>query len=281
MIVESVNDIIKLSGHLTSNQWETIRTAANLLLRQHPEGVVVDCSGLETVTHEGAETFLDMLLYIESQNARIIVANVPPQVAEQIRHVPEVRSRLAIANSVDEARKSLAVQQSFSTEAKKESAALKPASHLIVALCGGRADAFALSVAAAMAQMRQLSVLILYPILLHRSLPMTTPMPDQEEAAQQSLKRAGEFLKTRSIQHELVMKRGRELYAVIEEVSAAQLEQLVIVSLPDPDNHKREPQATADHLLASVRSELVLVRSPIEDKPNSLKGAATAQRAKP
>ncbi|MER3466087.1 MAG: hypothetical protein C4340_02630, partial [Armatimonadota bacterium] len=82
MIVESINGIIKLSGDLTSNQWETIRTAANLLRRQHRKGVVVDCSGLETVTHEGAHTFLDMLLYIEAQNARIIVANVPPHIAE-------------------------------------------------------------------------------------------------------------------------------------------------------------------------------------------------------
>lgn len=272
MIVESINDIIKLSGHLTTNQWETIRTAANLLLRQHPEGVVVDCSGLETVTPEGAQTFLDMLLYIESQNARIIVANVPPHIAEEIRHVPEVRSRLAIANSVDEARKSLAVQQSFSTETKRESSALKPAGHLIVALCGGRADGFALSVAAAMAQMRQLSALILYPIILHRSLPMATPMPEQEGMAQESLQRAGEFLKSRHIQHELVMKRGRELYAVIEEVSAAQEERLVIVSLPDPDKRRREPQATADHLLSSVRSELILVRPPLEEPtPNGKK----------
>lgn len=265
MIVESINDIIKLSGHLTTNQWETIRTAANLLLRQHPEGVVVDCSGLETVTPEGAQTFLDMLLFIESQNARIIVANVPPTVLEEIRHVPEVRSRLAIANSVEEARKSLTVQQSFSGEAKRQSPALKPASHLIVALCGGRADGYALPIAAAMAQMRQLSVLVLYPIILHRSLPMTTPMPDQEEGAQESLKRAGEFLKSRSIQYELVMKRGRELYSVIEEVSATQEERLVIVSLPETDRHRREPQATADHLLSSVRSELILVRSPLEE----------------
>ncbi|MER3413467.1 MAG: hypothetical protein C4341_04370 [Armatimonadota bacterium] len=269
MIVESINGIIKLSGDLTSNQWETIRTAANLLRRQHRKGVVVDCSGLETVTHEGAHTFLDMLLYIEAQNARIIVANVPPHIAEEIRHVPEVRSRLAIANSVEEARKSLTVQQSFSGETKRESATLKPASHLIVALCGGRADRFALPIAAAMAQMRQLSVLVLYPIILQRSLPMTTPMPDQEEAAQESLKTAGDFLKSRSIQYELVMKRGRELYAAIEEVSAAQQERLVIVSLPDQDQRKREPQATADHLLSSVHSELVLVRSPLEEpQPN-------------
>lgn len=272
MIVESINDIIKLSGHLTTNQWETIRTAANLLLRQHPEGVVVDCSGLETVTHEGAETFLDMLLYIEAQNARIIVANVPPHILEEIRHVPEVRSRLAIAHSVEEARKSLAVQQSFSGEAKRESATLKPASHLIVALGGGRADGFALPIAAAMAQMRHLSVLVLYPIVLHRSLPMTTPMPELEEAGQESLKTAGDFLKSRSIQYELIMKRGRELYAVIEEVSASQEERLVIVALPDPDKHKREPQATADHLLSSVRSELILVRPPLEEPaPNDRK----------
>ncbi|GIV02647.1 MAG: hypothetical protein KatS3mg015_1477 [Fimbriimonadales bacterium] len=267
MIVESIDDIIKLSGHLTSNQWETIRTAANLLLKQHPEGVVVDCSGLEEVTPEGAQTFLDMLLHIESQNARIIVANVPPHVEEAIRHVPEVRSRLAIAKSVEDARKSLTVQQTFAAEATVESKTLKPKSHLIITLSGGRSDTYALAVAAALAEMRQLAVMVLYPIMIHRSQPLTVPIPEEEEAGQAALAEAEQFFESHRIKCETFMKRGRALYAIIEEISEQQEEKLVVVSLPDADTRAKEPASTAEHLLADVRSELILVRHPFDEPP--------------
>jgi anti-anti-sigma regulatory factor len=265
MIVESVDDIIKLSGHLTSNQWETIKTAANLLLRQHPEGVVVDCGGLEEVTPEGAQTFLDMLLHIESQNARIIVANVPPHVQEAIRHVPEVRSRLAIAKSVEEARRSLTVQQSFAAEGIAASKTLKPKSHLIVALSGGRSDSYALAVAAALAEMRRLTVMVLYPITIHRSQPLSVPLPEEEEAGQTVLANAEEFFASHRIACETFMKRGRALYAIIEEISEQQEEKLVVVALPDADTRSKEPASTAGHLLADVRSELILVRHPFDE----------------
>src|SRR5204863_9799246 len=116
MIVESIGDVIKLSGDLTSNHWETIRTAAGLVLKRHPRGVVVDCSGITSCTEQGAETFYDMLMHIERKKSRIIVANIPPVVREALKHVPEVRSRLAVASTVEEAQHSLDLLETISSK---------------------------------------------------------------------------------------------------------------------------------------------------------------------
>ena len=80
MIVESYEDVIVLSGALRSNFWETIHTAISLMLKRHPTGVVIDCSGITEVTQAGADTFRDVMAYIEEHDARIIVAAVSPAV---------------------------------------------------------------------------------------------------------------------------------------------------------------------------------------------------------
>src|SRR4051794_2917253 len=105
MIVESYEDVIILSGALRSNYWETLHTAISLTLKRHPSGVIIDCSGLTEATPEGAETFRDVMEYIHGHDARVIVAAVPSKVYEVLRTVPEVRSQLAITESVEEARK--------------------------------------------------------------------------------------------------------------------------------------------------------------------------------
>ena len=53
MIIEQKDDVVRLSGSLTRNQWMTIKAAANLLLTNHPEGIIVDCSHLESISEDG------------------------------------------------------------------------------------------------------------------------------------------------------------------------------------------------------------------------------------
>ena len=107
MIVESYEDVIVISGALRSNFWETIHTAISLMLKRHPTGVILDCSGITEVNTAGADTFRDVMSFIHDQDARVIVTAVPPQVMEVLRTVPEVRSQLAVAKTVEEARRSL------------------------------------------------------------------------------------------------------------------------------------------------------------------------------
>ena len=101
MIIETKDDVVRLSGSLHKNQWLTIKAAANLLLQQHPEGIIVDCARLEEISEDGAKTFLEAMRDIEAARSRIIVANLPEKVLAVLKSVPGVRSQLPIAESVE------------------------------------------------------------------------------------------------------------------------------------------------------------------------------------
>ena len=107
MIVASKDDVVQLSGSLHKNQWLTIKATAKLLMKDHPEGILIDCSDLHEISEDGAKTFLDAMKDIQGEGARIVVCNLPPKVQDVIRCVPGVRSQLPIANTMEEARASL------------------------------------------------------------------------------------------------------------------------------------------------------------------------------
>lgn len=259
MIVESIHDIIKVSGDLTENQWEVIRTAAALLLKRHPQGVVVDCSDLQEVTPAGAETFYDMMRHIESQKARIIVTNVPPHVREVLSHVPEVRSRLAIASSIEEARKSLELLDLIEN---KKSAPSQATGILILSLSGGPADSYAISVAGAIAEMRQLKIVVVYPIVVPQSLPSDTPMPEVESQASKSLQQASSWLHNKGIEVELHVERTRSLSSAVGKCAQETDERCAVIALPASDDMAEEPARTAEEILSKLDTEVILVREP-------------------
>src|ERR1700709_2224051 len=96
MIIEAREDVVKLEGNLDKNLWPTIQAAANLLLRHHPQGIIVDGSELANCSPEGAKTSRDAMDYIGRYRARIVVCGLPECVMDVIRAVPGVRSRLPV-----------------------------------------------------------------------------------------------------------------------------------------------------------------------------------------
>jgi len=261
MIVETKDDVIFLSGDIVSNQWRTIRTAAGLILKRHSHGVIVECSGLTSCTPDGAETFYDMMHFIERKKARIIVANLPKVIKEALTHVPEVRSRLAVAASVDEARRSLDLTH---TALVDEAGSQHSSGLLILALSGGKADGYAIALATGMARMRGLKVVALFTVLVPQSLPMDTPMPEAEEKAAGALKVAQEIFKTKQIPVNLTIERSRSLATAVDAVAREMDERTAIVALPDADLRKGEPAKTATELLEKIGSEVILVRPPTD-----------------
>lgn len=259
MIVESIGDVIYLSGDLVSNQWRVIRTAANLILKRHPHGVIVDCGSLESCTAEGAESFYDMMHFIERRKARIIVANLPAVVKAALAHVPEVRSRLAVAANVDEARRSLELTHNSIID---QSARGRGSGLLILALSGGRADGHAIAVATAIAQMRSLKVVALFPILVPQALPADTPMPDAEALADRSLKVAHEAFRSKQIPVNLTIERARSLASAVDSVAKEMDERTAVIALPDENARTGEPTKTATSMLEKIGSEVILVRPP-------------------
>lgn len=266
MIVESFEDVIKISGDLTTNQWETIRTAAALLMKKHPSGVIVDCSDLRTCTPEGAETFYDMLRYIQSHRARIIVANVPEHCLPVLQSVPEVRSNLPIAHSVEEARRSLELLDQFALQQKR---APVTTGKLLLVLTGSDSDHGAMALATLIAERRQLSVVAMYPLLVPRALVTSAPMPEEEEAAAQALQKAKETLSSRSVPAELIVERTRSVVSAVESTRQRVKPRAVVLSIPDEDPAKNEPINSLQQILGSVTTELFLVRSSREAKPAS------------
>ncbi len=107
MIIEARGDILKISGALTENHWPTIASAVNLLLRNHPQGIIIDCSDLSVTFPRGLQTFASALDYIRRKRSRIIFVNLPEKVLEDLRAFPGLRSQLPIAKSVEEAQQSL------------------------------------------------------------------------------------------------------------------------------------------------------------------------------
>ena len=80
MIIEAREDVVQLEGELDKNLWPTIQAAANLLLRHHVEGIIVNGSELTGCSAEGAKTFRDAMDYIERYRARIVVCALPDDV---------------------------------------------------------------------------------------------------------------------------------------------------------------------------------------------------------
>jgi anti-anti-sigma regulatory factor/nucleotide-binding universal stress UspA family protein len=111
MIIDARDDVVTLSGCLDHNVWPAIQAPANLLLRQHPAGILIDASQLEMCSTEGVKTFVDAIAYIERYRARIVLCNVPDIVNDVIRSVPGARSSVATAPDRESGRASLALAQ--------------------------------------------------------------------------------------------------------------------------------------------------------------------------
>lgn len=185
MIIESKEDVVRLSGALRKNQWLTIRAAAGMLLQDYPEGIIVDCSNLQEVSEEGAKTFLEAMKDIDAAGTRIIVANLPKNVMEVIKTVPGVRSQLPVANSIDEARSSLRMLRKLIHSPSTGGTAGLTSVHVLLApdvdLTGGVDLAFRLS------RSGRVEVCLVYLLEVTRTLPLNSPMLEEERAASEAL----------------------------------------------------------------------------------------------
>ncbi len=180
MIVTTFADTVGLSGALVKNQWLTIKAAASLLLREHPEGIVIDCGELTNVSEDGSKTFLEAVKDIQAGGSRIVVCNLPRQVLELIKTVPGVRSQLPIASSVEEARASFKLTLSAPPTDSDRPAA---ENGVVVPLMDGLDPVHAVRIAARAAFGTNSPIHLVYLLEVGRSVALGTPMPEREAAA--------------------------------------------------------------------------------------------------
>lgn len=268
MIVESYEEVIKVSGALRTNQWDTLHTAISLGLKRHPEGVIIDTSGLTECTLQGADTFHSVMEFLKGHDARVIVAAVPPNVMETLKGAADVRSQLPIAESVEEARKSLFFftgGELHEEENKpKRGKSIEHKYRFLVALQGTECDTYVLTTAREMADGMEALVNVVYPILVPRDMPLQAPLPEEEEKARETLTVADSILKRDEVAHALLLERARDvasaLVSVLEEHPASH----VILGMPPEDSRDSEVKLVKSVLTKITKQAVILVRGPQE-----------------
>lgn len=221
MIVEARNDTVNLLGALTKNHWQTIKAAANLLLKRNPAGIIINCSGITECTEEGAETFADAQAYIQKHGARIVLCDIPEHVMDVLRRVPGVRSQLPVACTMAQARASLGLPSAYeASEAPAEKIVLLP-------VWEGMNAPYAAQHALHMTKDQRAVLHIVYILLVPQKLALTTPMPEQEERAHRTLTELEEMAKRARVKVEKRVERCRDLargiVTVAEQERASQL----------------------------------------------------------
>ncbi len=263
MIVESYEDIIHLSGALKSNFWETIHTAISLTLKRHPTGVVIDCSGITECTPDGAETFRDAMDFIERFDARIIVAAVPDAVLEVLKSVPEVRSQLPIAESIEDARRSLdlLVPREQPSQKKRQHAEVR--NTIVLLLSGDDRDREGVLAASRMADNLSAEVALCFVIVVPRDLPIQSPLPRQEEEAVRAFELARTELSSQNIETRVVLERGRDVASALDEVIEEQKAGFLVVSLSSRSDGIEEDVKLAKSILTKVEVAVVFTRAAV------------------
>lgn len=256
MIIEARDDVVKLEGSLDKNLWPTIQAAANLLLRHHVEGIIVDGSGLVGCSPEGAKTFRDAMDYIERYRARIVVCALPENVIECTRAVPGVRSRLPVTATLEEARASLKLSGPGGNRAT--SGSNTPQNILVPFLHPNNPEAAsALACKLAKADTSQKSRLHLaYVLEVPRQLPLAAPLPEEEAAAARTLDAAASAARCEGVTAEPHVTRTRDAGEEIVQ-QAKVLEASLIVLMYQ---HSDDP---SDELMKRV-TQTVLDRAPCE-----------------
>ena len=182
---------------------------------------------------------------------------------EVLKSVPEVRSQLAVAGSVEEARRSLDLLSEMPEKVKRKHAGLVEVSQkLIVCLLGLPTDRDALEVVSEIADTIHAEVYVMYVVQIPRHLPLQSPMPAEEEEAYKALGAAKTYLTGRRVAHKENIERARDVAAavqqVLEEVDASHL----VVPLSPHENDLDDQAKLVKTILSRVSKTVVFVRGP-------------------
>lgn len=267
MIVESYDDVIVLSGELRSNFWETIHTAISLTLKRHPTGVIIDCTGITEMTPEGGETFHDAIDFVaEHDRARIVVAGVSDKILEVLRSVPEVRSQLPIVDTVEDARRSLDLlvedEDDTPKKKKKREPDVREYDRIIVAvLSGDESDEELLHVTNEFVSTLPAKVVMLFPIVVPRNLPLQAPMPEIEEKALKAIELGKEHMKKYKTAYEVRLEHARDLPSIIHDVAEeAGADRVIFALSPRSPEKLEEGVKLFSAILQKVECPVMFVR---------------------
>ena len=258
MIIEAREDTITLRGTIKANIWPAIQAAAALLLENHPTGIIIDGSAVTKITPRGAETFADAFDYIGAHNARIVVAGLSHELLEAGKTVPGVHSQLPLADTVEEARASLALEEVTPRRGKARSAAVVP-------IVGNWRRAVNLADSLAMGESCEIHLVDL--IKVPRTLPIGTPLPEREAQGKERAEAAMSVVRETGIKGfshvERVRAESTGLAHFIDELRA----DFAVVSIDRAgrtDPHIEQPEAMS--FFETANCEISLVKGTPEER---------------
>ena len=255
MIVEARRDVIVLRGSLAQNEWPTIQAAAKVLLEEHPNGIIIDCSHLTESTPEGAITFRDAVSYIQKHDAKIIVAGLPNSALAVIRGVRAVMSQLPIAATVDDARASLDLGEPAATPSGKRV-------QIIAVLLIGNWER-AMKIACQMADRKRNEVHMVDLLKVSRTIPLATPLPEAEAAARRKLEDAERAVKPYKINTVRHVERVRTVAEGVQRTLSTLQPQTLVVCVGHQNEEAHEIMSEVmPGLLDEPPCEIIYCRLP-------------------
>jgi anti-anti-sigma regulatory factor/nucleotide-binding universal stress UspA family protein len=263
MIIEARDDVVRLEGALDKNLWPTIQAAANLLLRQHVQGIIIDASGLVRCSTEGARTFLDAMDYIERYHARIVVAAVPPEVMETVRTVPGVRSRLAVSETIDDARKSLSLEGSRRIQLQSKR---RQWQDVLVPLIGGVAPEAATALACRLAKSdgQKPRIHLVYVLEVPRLLTLTAPLPEEEAVAARVIEGAEAIVRREGLTPVTYVTRARDAGdEIVHQARQIGANIVVLTYVPEDEAGDDVRGRVVAALLSNAPCEVILNKLPL------------------
>lgn len=255
MIIETRDDVVRLSGSLHKNQWLTIKAAAAMALQEHPQGIIVDCSRLEEISEDGARTFLEAMRDIEAAKARIIVANLPPNVLIVLKTIPGVRSQLPIADSVEAARASLRMWHRPSAPTPSTETSRRV---ILVPLVPGLDLTYGAHMAGRIGRAGRVEIRLIYFLEVARTLPLNAPLQEEEQAAQESLAQALQLAKQYNVPTTEHVEHVREAPDGILAAIKTQCADMVVIGATN------EPVGAEGHDRFHHLVDTLLHRAPCE-----------------
>lgn len=252
MIIEAREDTITLRGDVKSNIWAAIQAAAALLLENHPAGIIVDCSGVNAVTPKGAETFTDAFAYISAHNAKIVVAALRPELLEVGKTVPGMRSQIPVAATVEEARASIDLEEITLKRGKAEVAAVVP-------MVGNWARATYYARKFAVGENCEIHLVDLLKV--PRTLPIGTPLPDEENEAKARLDAARKLVEDSGFKSFTHVEKVRSESAGLLDFLARLKADFTVLSIDKGDrNDPFMEESEAMSVLAAAGCEVSLIK---------------------
>ena len=161
----------------------------------------------------------------------MIVSGLPDNVLKVIRSVPGVRSMLPIAATLEEARASLRLSGAAQSA---DSAPASVTGGIVVPLLPGLHIDYAVQLAALVAKDQRARIHFVYLLEVARTLPMATPLPEEEAAANKMLDAASDMAKRANLQSTPHLERVRDAgEGVLQLIQTYRADNLVLASFTE------------------------------------------------